>query len=610
MTDQDPTEVVEVRPAAEAVEPPQTATEPSSSTPTEPVVRAGSQRAGRSPLRWAVAIVASVLVVGATAGATLMLTSDASDPDVLAWTPKDSVVYTELRLDLPGDQTRQLGRFLSAFPGFDDQAILDTKLGEVYDRIVRGATEGRYDYRTDIDPWFGGQLSMSVGPLPAAADLETAKGRALVVASVDDAAAAAAWVAGVVAETGATTGTESHAGTSITIVEPPADRGHGERMTGAYAVVGPVLVLGDLDSVKAAIDTRGTGGLGSAAEFATAEGSVPGDRLAFAYLDTDAFLAWGEDVREGIDTMPMPSMPTFLTELTPGWTAGAVRAAEGDLVIDGRAPHVDALGAPENHASRIASLAPPSTVVLVAGHDVGATIDRYRELVRQDAEGAKALEEIEGAANLIGGLDAAVGWLGDVGVVVTADGPDAAGGLLVTPTDAEAAGRFLTTLRGFATLGGGQAGIDIEISDESYAGATVTTVSIGGLRELAGEASDAEMVPERIDLAYTVTDEVVVLGSSPAFAKAVLDARDGPSLADEPRFADLVGRAGAEHAALHWLDLARGRTFVEGLIPAGEEREEYESEVKPYVEALDAILGTHVEGDEIDASTLIISVTE
>ena len=59
--------------------------------------------------------------------------------------PEDAVQYTEYRFDLPGDQRQKVAAFLSAFPGFDDQAPIDTKLDETFDRILARSDRERAD---------------------------------------------------------------------------------------------------------------------------------------------------------------------------------------------------------------------------------------------------------------------------------------------------------------------------------------------------------------------------------------------------------------------------------------------------------------------------------
>ena len=53
------------------------------------------------------------------------------------------------------------------------------------------------------------------------------------------------------------------------------------------------------------------------------------------------------------------------------------------------------------------------------------------------------------------------------------------GGLVVTPTDAAAAERLLTQLKGFVQLAG--AGSGITVTEEAYGGATITVIDLGDL---------------------------------------------------------------------------------------------------------------------------------
>lgn len=597
--------------------PDETETTITHSAPTAPVATPGGSR-GASRTRWVAALAVTGVVVAGAVGATALLTGESPAADVLQWTPSDSVMYGELRLDLPGDQRQQLGSFLSAFPGFDDQAILDQKLGEVMDRVVRGATEGAFDYRTDIDPWFDGQLSVSVGPLPAAGG-DAADARFLLLLGVDDATAARAWASEVVASTGGTATTTTHGGVEVTIVEPRADAPHDGDVPGAFATFGPVIAFGDLASVQAAIDTNGSGGLASGDEFRTAAASVTGDRLGFVFVDTDAFMDWStsmQGVLGGETGVPIPSLPAFVDDLSVDWMAGALRADGDALVFESRTPHLGAVsGEPANRASALAGLVPADTLVLAASHDVAPNLERVLTLLRSDPEVAAGVEEIENATGILGGIEGLTGWIGDLGVVIIPDGSGVAGGLVIDPTDRAAAERLLTTLRSFVTLAGGSAGITVR--DETLGAATVTVVTVedaGALLELAEgmggtdvPASDAPI--DRIEIAYTVTDEVVVLGSSASFVTAVIDAQAGESLAENDRFAALVQRAGSEHSGMFWVDVAGARDRIESLMPTTE-RDEYTREIRPYVEKLDAVLGTNVAGSDVDTSTMFVTVSE
>jgi hypothetical protein len=576
---------------------------------TSPVTVSHAPRTGRSRVRWLVAAVVTAFVVVGVGGATLMLTGAAGDPGVLTWTPKDSVMYAELRLDLPGGQEAELAKAMRAFPGFDDQAAFPTKLNEALDQLVKSASEGTYGYSADIEPWFGGQIAISAGPLPATADAKAA--RALLLASVTDGAKASAWADKLLATTGATTTTETYNGTTITIVTPPSsDSAATDGMTAAYALFGPVIGVGDPASVKAAIDTRGTAGLATNDQFKTASASVTGDRLGFLYVDAAAIASGAKALAPDAAASAMPEVPAVLGDLTTPWMVAALRASNGSFVVDTRTPHVASMGPASPSTSKLPSVLPATTVMLAEGHDVGKSLEQLKSLLAADPQLADGVQQVDDALKLVGGYAAVVDWMGEAGVAVTLDGDKAGGGIVVTPTDPASAGRLLTQLRAFLELAGASGTSGIKVSDQTYGDATITTIDLGDLGGIAGgtTGSDLPSLPANVSIAYSVTDQVVVLGVGTDFVKAVLDARSGPSLATSSRFSAALGSADKEHGSLFWLDVAGIRSFAESMIPAAD-KADYDANTKPYLEAIDSIIGTNAPGDPLDRGTLVIRTT-
>jgi hypothetical protein len=515
-------------------------------------------------------------------------------------------MYTELRLDLPGSQAAELAEVMSAFPGFDDQAAFPMKLDEALDQLLGRATDGKQSWTGDIKPWFGGQLSVSAGPLPASAD-DVSDARGLLLANVIDPAKAEAWAAALVAEEGGTTSSQAYNGTTITTVTPPAGSGAaGKGMTAAYAIIGPVLAVGDEASVKAAVDTNGSSGLDTVEQFQTAEATVSGDRLGFAYLDTGALAAAAQDL--AAEATAMPGLPASLGDSVPAWVAASVRADDGAFVIDARMPHVDSIVAAEATDTTLASVVPPTTVALAEGHDVGASLTRLKDSLASDPALADGVKEVEDALAILGGWEAVVGWMGETGVAVTRTGDEVGGGIVAIPTDAEAAERLLTQLSGFAQLAG--AGSGISVTQEPYGDTTITVIDLGDLGALAGMATDGAVeAPENLVISYAVTDEVVVVGYGTAFTKAVLDSRTGESLADTERFSTALAQAGTAHSALFWLDVTAIRDLVEAQVPAAD-KAEYEADVKPYLQAFDSVIGTLAPAEDVDRGTVIIRVVD
>jgi Protein of unknown function (DUF3352) len=614
MTDQDPTQRVDAPPPPEAPLAPPAG--PTYATPVEsgadPATAAATtvpvtptKRPGRSRVRWLLAAVLTLAVAGMAAAATLLLTGGSGDPAVLSWAPRDTVAYTELRLDLPGDQAAELAKVMQAFPGFEDQAAFPTKLNEALDQLVSRQTDGKQTYTTDIAPWFGGQLSLSMGPLPTTKDAASA--RVLLLVSTRDAAKAQAWADALVTQHGATTSTETYNGVTITTATPTSgtpDAMHD--LKAGYAIVGPVLALGDVASVKAAIDTNGKNGLPTDEQFKAAEASLSDDRLAFAYVDNAAILD-GAKALAGDMASQMPEVPAVFESWAAPWTAVSVRAQDDAFVLESRSPHVAAAGPAKNAESKLPSLVPATTVAFAEGHDVAERVKQIKDALASDPTLADGVKKVDDTLAIIGGLDAITGWMGEAGVAITADGQAVNGGLVVTPTDPAAPQRLFDQLKAFIALGGGQAGL--KVTEQDYNGTKITLVDLGGLGGmLAGQAGLSAGDTANLQLAYAVTDEVVAIGT-PDFVKQVLDTRaGGPSLAGSDRFKTALDRAGKSHAALFWVDVKGTLDFVQARF-ADKLGASYGTDVKPFLQAFDNVVGTVVPGDSIDNRTVIISVS-
>jgi len=556
------------------------------------------------------------LVIVVTAVATLVLTSSSPTSAVLGYVPADSVAYGELRLDLPGDQRQKVGQFLAKFPGFADQAALETKLDEVLDRLVSEGSQGKQTYTTDVKPWFDGQLGFALGPIPTvtAADpgASARDARGVVLLSVKDEALARTWFTTTLTEIGLTGTSETYGGAQLTLFSNPGTPGSQAAFTVAG---GKVAIVGDVTSVKAAVDTKGTSALATGEAVRAAQAALTGDDLGFMFLDTKALTEASARLSQTLSSAPPLGA---LQALVPDWAATRLRV-EGDAVrLDGVNSHNEAMPGPdENRANGVAAYAPPSTVALFAGNDVGRTLLDWIAAYRSEPTLAEAFTQIDQAAGMLGGLDAVLAWMGDAGVVIATSGDGVEGGLVSIPADASGGRQLLTTLRSFLQLGGAQAGITVR--DEPYNGETITVLDLGTLRDLAGLAgalggdlpTDSGSLPEgRIQIAYVATDAVIAIGSSAEFIKHVLDAGAGASLADDARFSGLIGRVDAQHSGVSFLDLAAIRGLVEAAMSTAtpEERAQYEESIKPFLIPFDALISTGAVGGELDQMHTVITV--
>jgi hypothetical protein len=574
----------------------------------------------RSRMRWLAALVIVALIVGVTAVATLSLIGSSPTSTVVRYVPADSVAYGELRLDLPGDQRQKIGEFLSKFPGFADQAALDSKLDEVLDRLLTQGTDGKQTYTRDIKPWFDGELAFSMGPLPADPTALQAPGskvspRALLLLSVKDEALARSWFTKALTDKGVTGTPETYQGVALTTFTSPDDA----QAQAAFGIVdGKVAIVGDLASVKTAIDTKGASPLAKDPGFVAAKAALAGDDLGFAFVDLRTLLSAA--VARTKSMASTPPLNEALLALVPDWAAFRLRVEGDALVMDSAMPHVDAAPGPaDNRANGVAAYAPPSTIAFAAGNDYGATLTETIALYRKDPALADVFKSIDQAANLLGGVDKSVGWMGDTGLVIARNGDSVEGGIVSIPKDAAAGRQLLTTLRSFATLGCAQYGITVR--EEQHAGTTITIVDLGTAADLGALAgglgglpvpsgAPSDLPTGHVEISYAAPDGAIIIGSSPDFVRHALDAGAGESLADDTRFTALVGRVGAAHTAISFVDVAAVRALVEGQLGKAtpKERADYEESVKPFLTPFDAFIGATVTGGALDQQHALITV--
>ncbi len=457
-----------------------------------------------------------------------------------------------------------------------------------------------------------------MGPFPEGADAANAATdtpRAVVMLSIKDEALARTWFTNALTEMGVTTVPETYDGVELlTFTNPEEASGRA-----AFAIVdGKVAIVGDIASVKAAIDTGGTSPMSTSDEFAAAQSAMPGDDIGFVFVDLRSIMDAALEMTESLASAP--PMSDTLTALVPEWASFRLRVEGDALVMDSAMPHVEAAPGPgDNDTNGVAAYAPPSTLALAAGNDLGATLNETIALYRSDPAMAEAFKGIDQAAGLLGGLEASVGWMGDTGIVIARDGDSVEGGIVSIPADAAAGAQFMTTLRTFATLAGGQAGITVR--EEQYAGTVITIIDLGSAEDLAALAAGLGGVPipddattqlpeGNIEISYAATDGVVVIGGSPDFVKHVLDAGAGQSLADDARYTDLVGRVGASHTGVSFLDITAVRGLVEGQLSEAtpEERAEYEESIKPFLTPFDAFIAAGVIENSLDEQHAVITV--
>jgi Protein of unknown function (DUF3352) len=599
-----------------ATEPPLPAyepAEPGTFAPAEAVAREsgapGAEVPGRrsSGVRWAIALIGVALVVGATAIVLALASGRPSTSIAVGYMPDDTIIYGEYRLDLPGDQRENLAGFLSAFPGFDDQAAIDTKLDEAFDRLVAAISSDKQTYTADIEPWFAGQIAYAMGPFAipdlTGSSFSTAGGQSsLFVVTVKDKEKATAWLEKV--SDGALTRGDYNG--AITLTGPAGNVGPAFLI----AINDEVLLAGPAAEVRAAVDSKGDGKLADDSEFKAAFGIVNHDYVTFSFIDYRSFATSYFDVISGAGgNLDSTTVDDEILSLVPAWF-GAVGWFENDAFVGQSAyPSVDIGYDARNKKSTLLGLAPPNTVVYSEAHDVGAALTALLGRFREMPELRDAFSQIDQATSTVGSFEGLLSWWGDIAVVVSSDDNGViGGGLLIQPTDVALAQRTFESIRSLIVFGGGSAGI--EVRDVQHGDATVTVIDFSGAM---GSAAESLPPGYKAEIAYTITKDVVVIGYGEAFVESVLDAGPGPSLADDPRVASLVKRVGEENLGMTFVDIRAIRELIEPLAKAEASPEEwarYEKEIRPFLLPFDAYASSAREDGDIDRLPSVFTVTK
>ncbi len=549
-------------------------------------------------VRWAIALVGLAVVIAATAGILVLASGRPSTSIAIGYMPPDTISYAEYRLDFPGDQRQKLASFLSSFPGFDDQAALDTKVREAIDQIVGYATEGKQVYSRDIEPWFGGTIAMGAGPMPGFQETTTmsAFGNQLFVVTIKDATRAADWIRGVMPE-GVTESSHGDA----TLFSVATDFG----APSAIAVNGEVILAGSDTTVRAAIDSQGDGDLAEDAEFKAAFGRISRDYVVFSYAEPRAMLA-SYAAMAGQGALDETTVDDELLLLVPEWTSTNAWIENDALASRTTYPSVDLGFDASNHAGTLADHLPASTIFFAETHDAGAALTAFLDRLRELPELRDGFRQVDQAAGMIGGVEGVIGWWGDTAIAVSelADG-SLGGGLLVAPTDAEAASRTLLTIRSFIALAGGGVGLDVR--DVEHGDVTITVIDFSGA---AGEAGGSLPPGASAEIAYAATDELVVFGYGEEWVASVLDA-DGASLADDGRYKALLERVGAANIGSWFVDIEAIRELVEPLaeseVPA-DEWARYLEDFQPYILPFDAVVSAITKEGDLDRVDQVLTV--
>ena len=621
----------DLRPAAEAMGDLPPGAEAPAAWEIQPAdVPAAGGAAGRvRPWRWWVAILATILVIGAGAGVALV-TTRASTSATLAYVPADAIVYAEGRLDVPGDQGAALAAFLTHFPGFADTSNLQSKLNQTWDRLLGQVPGNPYTYTGDVAPWIQGTIAVAVLPGGSAATP-----RVVALAAVADQAAAQTELDKVVADAkrAGMAPTQSSVGgaTVWTFTEPPSGAGSGTAGTQAHApgalhvalLSGMLVAATDITAIGDVQDVRAgrAPGLASAQGYRDATAGAAASDLASIYLAPGSLEhavtglvpgASGAAVPSGAARAPVASAAALASPLAacasgavPVAAYGTLRAESDRLLLDVRAPLPAGSVPGTPRSSSLVDHVPADALAYLESHDLGTTLGC---MARQIQAALPADAGSSGAAGQLGGLlggelPSFVSWIGDAGLVVeapTAGQAEPSVGLIATVTDQAAAAQRLGQLRtlvGFATMAGVKG---ISVSDAQHGTATITTLtvdpsalSIPGASTPSGLVGPGATAAGPVSISWTLSDGRFVLGLGPGVVERFLDLPVDQSLGETPAFGEALAAAGGPRTTgFTYLDLRAIRAAAETLVPSAE-RSSYESNVRPYLLPFDRLVAVN-----------------
>ena len=561
-------------------------------------------------LRWGIAGAVILCVVLVTAAGAFVLSGAAGSKSLTASVaPKNTIAFMEIRTDLPGDQHAKLAQFMSHFPGFKDQSEFDTALDQLLNRLT-GAVSPDLTYTSAFKPWMEGEVSIAVTDLGSTSGSASATPAfqgmpgesmgpdvlapgygvsyqmpgAVAIVALKDRSAAQTWISSELTQQNVRTTSQTYSGTQLYTI------GTGTT-AGAYALTSQDLLLGTVDAVKAAIDTKTQGSLADNSSYQSAMNSFSGDSLARFYINARAMVGYELDSynsmmsslgsMDGGASSPMPTLPISENDV-PAWVAGSVRAESNQMVVNVVMPRT---GVPSagNHTSKLASVLPGDTVGVMEVHSIGKLVTSELATIEAKMPGDSSLKSVNDALAQYGGID----WLGDGVAAVTQDGSTYGGGIVVQAQDAATATAKVTLVQNLLTLAGGSTGLTSR--DETYKGVdiTVLTVSSNPISTVGAE-----------EVAFAATGNVIVAGYTDAFVKSVIDTTPATSLASQSDYSAVMNAVGSSNEESFYVDIPALADQI-GQAALGSSASTWTTDYKPYVDHLGGVGYAVIDGNTV-----------
>ena len=345
------------------------------------------------------------------------------------------------------------------------------------------------------------------------------------------------------------------------------------------------------------------------------------DHVGFAYVALHPLLDWSNDLTKSLGSAggiaPTARRRRPATSALPDWGAYSLRFQSDAIVMEATSPVPETrLGPTENRRSTIAEHVPATALVAAMSNDLGTTLKQTLALYRGDPTFKPVIDQVDQALGLIGGADAAFGWVGDSAVVVSAPNGTPEGGAIIVPNDKAAADAPVHRLalvhrHRWRPAGDHRPRRGLQRDDDHGHRPRRPVQARGdGRRDRRDRrACPADRPrPDRLRGDRPASSSSAPGRTSSRASSTRPRTRRSPS---NDRYSSLADRAGAGTGST-WVDITAIRGLIEKAA-AGSAADtaaiaKYQTDIKPFLAPFDAIYASSSTGNDLNRSVIYVTV--
>jgi hypothetical protein len=546
--------------------------------------------------RWAVALVATVMLVVSGSGLVVFAQSGAGESRGPQFVPADAPIYLEARLDMPDGQAEALASFMTAFPGFADAGSFGMKTDEMIDGLVEQISGGALTFSGEMESFMTGEMGLALTDIESAA-MSGTDPVILIGVGISDRAAAESFMDLLMAGSAADGELSEETYGSTAIVSDP---------TTAMAIHDEWILLSqDADQVKASIDTlEGAGpSLADDADFAAAFSRLPTARLGAAYMNLQSFGSFIDLAGMAAAGQTGVALPTEdLGALLPKDMA-AYLAAEGDrMTLEAFITPSDGTPALPVGESELAGLFPADTQLYIETRELGGTLQTTLEglLTMMDDDAMQQMAPIE---SMLGEpLPSFLDFISDAGVGAGLSSDGLWLGIAAEVTDEATAATRVERIMSIVRLLGAGAETGIAIDETSVGDHTVTVITLPLDEAMAGSGLPIQ-IGDTISVA--VADEALLIGTGD-FVETALTESNVFSLGASAGYTDALA-GDVPNSGVLYVNISSLLTAIDPMISMMVPEW---SEIQPYATGLDRMVAVGTADDEVISTRMTVIVNQ